>query len=145
MPARSETLPGGIIRLNKLVSWLNAAPKLQLPGVKALRISFSGQTMNHIGARQFVKEELPRIRWVNPKLAVEVQKVRKTPAEKWRPEMEVELEDGTVHKVDMNNKYSSSITEELMEMTGGDVWRKYAFASRNAGIPVVPGADKHEL
>lgn len=45
----------------------------------------------------------------------------------------------------MNNKYSSSITEELMEMTGGDVWRKYAFASRNAGIPVLPGADKHEL
>ena len=45
----------------------------------------------------------------------------------------------------MNNKYSSSITEELMEMIGGDVWKKHAFASRNAGIPVVPGADKHEL
>ena len=41
--------------------------------------------------RQFVKEELPRIRWVNPKLTIELQKVRKTPAEKWRPEMEVEL------------------------------------------------------
>ena len=32
-----------------------------------------------------------------------------------------------------------------MEMVGGDVWKKHAFASRNAGIPVVPGADKHEL
>ncbi len=41
--------------------------------------------------RQFVKEELPRIRWVNPKLTIELQKVRKTPAEKWRPELEVEL------------------------------------------------------
>ena len=51
MPLRSETLPDGIIRLNKLVAKLNAAPKLHLPGVKALRISFSGQTMNHIGAR----------------------------------------------------------------------------------------------
>ncbi len=51
MPLRSETIPDGIIRLNKLVAKLNAAPKLHLPGVKALRISFSGQTMNHIGAR----------------------------------------------------------------------------------------------
>lgn len=38
----------------------------------------------------FVKNELPRIRWENPTLAIEVQKVRMMPKE-WRPEMEVEL------------------------------------------------------
>lgn len=50
MPVRSESFPGGIIRLQQLLSNLKAAPKLKLDGVKTLRIAFS-PVGNHIGAR----------------------------------------------------------------------------------------------
>lgn len=37
----------------------------------------------------FLKEELPRIRWANPTLDIEVEKVPKTIKEAWKPELEL--------------------------------------------------------
>ncbi|KAF9482390.1 hypothetical protein BDN70DRAFT_853419 [Pholiota conissans] len=144
MPPRSQTFPGGIVRLSKLLSHLNAPPKLVLPGVKSLRLSLSAKG-DHFGAQHFVKDQLPRIRYANPNLNIEVLKVPKTPEEKWRPEMEVELENGTVQKLDMDEKWSTSITKELMDLTGSPEWQKHVFSCKNAGLPILPGADVHEI
>ncbi|KAF8170366.1 hypothetical protein BJ912DRAFT_861193 [Pholiota molesta] len=144
MPPRSETIPGGIVRLSKLLSHLNAPPKLVLPAVKRLRLSLAAKG-DHFGAQDFVKNHLPRIRYANPNLDIEVQKVPKAPDERWRPEMEVELVDGKVEKLDMNEKWSTSITKELMNLTGGEEWQRHVFSSKNAGLPILPGEDVHEI
>ena len=39
----------------------------------------------------FVKEDLPRIRYANPAIDIQVTKLLKTKEESWKPEMEVEL------------------------------------------------------
>lgn len=41
--------------------------------------------------RHFVKNDLPRIRYANPRLEIEVDKIPKTKEESWKPEMTVEL------------------------------------------------------
>jgi hypothetical protein len=41
--------------------------------------------------RHFLKEDLPRIRFANPNLDIQVQQAKKTAEEKWRPEIELEL------------------------------------------------------
>ena len=41
--------------------------------------------------RHFAKDYLPRIRYANPTLNIQVEKARKTPQEAWRPAMEVEF------------------------------------------------------
>lgn len=39
----------------------------------------------------FVRQDLPKIRFDNPNLDIEVERVRKTKEERWRPEMELEF------------------------------------------------------
>lgn len=46
-----------------------------------------------VPCRHFVKEDLPRIRYANPDLNIKVTKLRKTPEERWDPEMQVELRE----------------------------------------------------
>ena len=41
--------------------------------------------------RHFLKEDLPRIRFANPNLDIQVQQAKKTAEEHWRPEIELEL------------------------------------------------------
>ena len=41
--------------------------------------------------RHFVKDELPRIRYANPKMDIQVNKLPKTPQDNWKPELTVEL------------------------------------------------------
>lgn len=38
-----------------------------------------------------MKEQLPRIRYANPALDIQVEKVKKGPSEAWRPELELEF------------------------------------------------------
>ena len=51
------------------------------------------------GCRHFVKNDLPRIRFLNPKVNIEVDKPRKTREETWKPELEVELRAYHIHYV----------------------------------------------
>ena len=53
----------------------------------AYNVSF---TRTH-ARRHFLKEELPRIRFANPNLDIQVQQAKKTAEEQWRPEIELEL------------------------------------------------------
>ena len=43
--------------------------------------------------RHFVKEDLRRIRFVNPNMDIQVNKIPKSPEEKWLPEMQVEFRE----------------------------------------------------
>lgn len=45
----------------------------------------------------------------------------------------------------MHNKVSTLIMQQLMDVAGGEDWKKLAFANRNSGIPVLPDADKLDL
>lgn len=99
----------GTVRLAKLLTHLNASPKLTLHGLKKLKLSFAMEN-DHFGARSvasslgchslansylvsshFVRQNLPKIRFDNPNLDIEVERVKKTKEERWRPEMELEF------------------------------------------------------
>ncbi|KAG6899336.1 hypothetical protein C0993_011124 [Termitomyces sp. T159_Od127] len=145
--------------LARVIHNLNASPKLTLTNLKSLKLSLAFQN-DHFGARcvvhiheaesvsdvisisrHFVKEQLPRIRWANPDLDIQVEKWRKTKEEAWRPEMEVEFADGTQKTIDMHEKWSTTILKELMEVAGGESWTKWKREAQASGRPVVPGEE----
>ncbi|KAK7041790.1 hypothetical protein VNI00_009079 [Paramarasmius palmivorus] len=128
-------------RLQKILEHLHATPKLTLVGLRSLKLSYAYRN-DHFGARHFVKDELPRIQFANPSLTVEVDKAPKLREEMWKPEMEVVFENGTTKTIDMNGKWSTRILKELMEVAGGDPWRRWERAAERQGIPVIPGAEK---
>lgn len=121
-----------------------------------------------------MKEELGRIRYANPQLNVEVNKVPKSLQDNWTPEMVVEFgnsissvklasrsdtilccpftivsikctEDGAKTTIDISNKWSTSITKELMDLAGGNVWKEHKAAAQSAGLPILPGEEKERL
>jgi len=128
----------GTIRLAKLISHLNATPKLSLNGLKRLKLTYAFGN-DHFGARHFARQNLPKIRFDNPNLVIEVERERKTKDELWRPEMELEFEDGETTLLDLDNKWSSTILKELMTIAGGDPWKKHVAASTAAGLPPISG------
>jgi len=143
MAPKSTTVPAGIVRLQKLITHLKAPPKLVLTGVKSLRLSLAYKN-DHFGARHFLKENLPRIRFANPNLDIQVQQARKTVKEQWRPEMELELEDGRIQTLDLQDKWSTTILKELMDLAGGNPWKQHVEEATKAGMPVIPGSTVHE-
>ncbi|KAI0683331.1 hypothetical protein BC835DRAFT_1296313 [Cytidiella melzeri] len=123
-------------RLSKVLASLRSGYKPQLADVKSLKLKYAFRN-DHWGARHFVKNDLPRIQYVNPKLAVEVAKIPKSKDESWKPEMTVELRDGTQKIIDMDQKWSSSIYEELMEIGGGPAWQQWKEERKAEGLPAV--------
>ncbi|KAF8139619.1 hypothetical protein EV363DRAFT_1310131 [Boletus edulis] len=91
-----------------------------------------------MGARHFVNEELPRIRWANPLLEIAVHKVPKTREESWAPQATVEFEDGRTSTLDMSNKWSTTYRQGTHESSR-------ASAALAAGHPILPGEEKERL
>lgn len=54
-------------------------------------------------------------------------------------------EDGAKTTIDISNKWSTSITKELMDLAGGDPWKEYKAAAQAAGLPILPGEEKERL
>lgn len=148
--------------LSKVLQNLNTGPRLALDrNLKAVRLRMVKD--EHVGARHFVKDELPRIRWANP--ALDIQVVRAGSSTKTqthegrgqeeqqdevtrgiaRPEMEVEYENGATKTIDMSHKWSTAITKELMDIAGGDAWKAYRAAAMKAGHPLLPGEDRERV
>jgi small subunit ribosomal protein S25 len=98
-----------------------------------------------MGARHFIKEELPRIRWANPLLDIAVKSVPKTRDETWPAQAVLEFQDGTTSTLNMSNKWSTTIAKELMDLAGGDPWKAYKSAALAAGHPILPGEEKERL
>lgn len=94
---------------------------------------------DHFGARHFVKEHLPRIRYANPSLDIQVERVKKTQNEVWKPELELVFDNGRRQTINMHEKWSTAIVKEVMEAAGGDAWQTYKAEAEAAGREVVPG------
>ncbi|KAI5997395.1 hypothetical protein EDD15DRAFT_2162700 [Pisolithus albus] len=130
--------------LFKVLQNLNTGPRLALDrNLRAIRLRMVKD--EHVGARHFVKEELPRIRWTNPALDIQVVKQDEVMREVVRPTMEVEYENGTIKTIDMSNKWSTTITKELMDIAGGDAWKAYRTAALKAGHPLLPGEERERM
>ncbi|TFK28348.1 hypothetical protein FA15DRAFT_665310 [Coprinopsis marcescibilis] len=127
-------------KLSKILTHLNASPRLQLEGVKSLRMSYAFRN-DHFGARHFAKEQLPRIRWANPSLDIQVEKAKKLVTEEWSPELEIEFTNGTQKTLSLSDKWSTTIVAELMELAGGAPWKLHKAESRISGAPLVPGEE----
>lgn len=112
MPRKPKAIPGPS-RLSKILAELSADPRPQLFDVKSLKLTLAFRN-DHFGARcalrsslrgsakllccarrHFVKEDLPRIRYVNPTVDIQVNKIPKTPEEVWQPEMAIEFRECT--------------------------------------------------
>jgi len=107
----------------------------------------------------FLKEDLPRIRYANPKLDIQVNKLVKSKDETWSPELVLEfgsslfptdscvsvlifsfhLADGRKQNFNLHNKWSSAIFQELMDTAGGNSWTRWKTERAEAGLPVVDG------
>ena len=213
---KAQSLPGGILKLTKLLDHLNKPPKLTLvKNVKTLRLTVAHQN-DHWGARcgflfftkgrgsneslflsvhyeaflskilimqriaitntqpfrHFIQEDLPRIRYANPDLEIQVVKWRKEKNEHWRPELELKFgafvlaekttshsnmippfslfysnhrtDDGRHQALDMHEKWSATILKELMSVAGGDPWKVHVAEAKRTGMPILPGEEIHE-
>jgi len=107
----------------------------------------------------FLKEDLPKIRYANPKLDIQVNKLVKSKDETWSPELVLEfgssplpidccasvlilsfhLADGRKQNFNLHNKWSSTIFQELMDTAGGNSWTRWKTERAEAGLPVVDG------
>ncbi|KAI0641088.1 hypothetical protein C8Q79DRAFT_1003830 [Trametes meyenii] len=136
MPRKPKTIPGPS-RLSVILARLTQEPRPHLPNLKSLHLTYAYRN-DHFGARHFVKEDLPRIRYANPTLDIRVDKKLKTKEEAWKPEMVVELKNGTTHKLDIDGKWSSTIFHDLMDLSAGSWWQKWKKERAAAGEPVTP-------
>ncbi|KAJ3751219.1 hypothetical protein DFH05DRAFT_1539458 [Lentinula detonsa] len=133
--------PIGPSHISKVLDALKTEPKLSLFGVRSLKLSYAYRN-DHFGARHFVKEELPRIRYANPNLKIEVDRTLKTKEEHWRPEMELQLDNGTIKAINMHDKWSTTILQELLDLSGGDPWKKWKRTRSERGLPLLKGEDE---
>ncbi|KAF8525112.1 hypothetical protein BU17DRAFT_11842, partial [Hysterangium stoloniferum] len=107
--------PVGPSRLSQILQRLQQEPKPLLPSIKSLKLTYAYRN-DHFGARHFVKNDLPRIAYVNPSLDISVNKVLKKPEDILTPEMEISFRNGSQQKIDMENKWSTAIFKELLDL-----------------------------
>jgi len=135
MPRKPKTIPGPS-RLSKILESLTKSPRPYMSNLKALKVTLAVRN-DHFGARHFLKNDLPRIRYANPALEIEVNKKAKTPADHWKPEMTLEFRDGSTQTLNLDKKWSSTIFEEVMDLAGGSPWERWKRERKAAGLPVV--------
>jgi len=128
-------LPGPS-RLSQILANLRRAPRPGLPSLRALRLTLA-QKNEHFGARHFLKEDLPRIRYANPRLDITVDKKPKTAEEAWSPELVLEFADGRVEKLNVDNLWSSDILQRVLDAAGGDSWTRWKDARAAQGLPAL--------
>ncbi|KAJ7475651.1 hypothetical protein FB451DRAFT_975268, partial [Mycena latifolia] len=137
MPRGKRLTPSGLSTLALLVSHLKAPPKLALPSLTSLRLTLASRN-DHFGARHFLKEQLPRIRYANPDLDIHVRKLTKRPKDEWRPELQLSFYDGRTQTLNLHARWSTAIVRELMDSAGSPAWVRWKAEAARAGVPVVP-------
>jgi len=142
MARGAKRLPRGPSDLSRLVAHLKAPPKLSLPSINSLRLTLAARN-DHFGARHFLKEQLPRIRFANPDLDIQVRKMTKGIKDEWRPELELSFRDGQTQTLNLHGKWSTAIVRELMDSVATPSWERWKAEAARAGVPLIPGAE-HE-
>ncbi|GBE78617.1 hypothetical protein BKA93DRAFT_739476 [Sparassis latifolia] len=135
MPRKPKFIPGPS-KLSKILANLKQEPHPQLLNIRALRLTLAARN-DHFGARHFVKEDLPRIRYHNAAVDIEVNKMAKSREDAWKPEMVVEFADGRSQTLDLDKKWSSTILQELLDLAGGPIWSRWKKQRAAAGLPVL--------
>ncbi|KAJ7650578.1 hypothetical protein FB45DRAFT_997452 [Roridomyces roridus] len=133
--------PAGPSPLAQLVTHLRAPPRLTLPHITSLRLTLAARN-DHFGARHFLKEQLPRIRFANPNLDIHVRKFSKRPKDEWRPELQVSFDDGKTQTLNLHGKWSTAILRELMDSSGSPSWARWKAEVARTGVPLVAGIEK---
>ncbi|KAF9489210.1 hypothetical protein BDN71DRAFT_1593605 [Pleurotus eryngii] len=140
MARKPKTIPGPS-RLSKILANLNASPRLELSNLQSIKLTLASKN-DHFGARHFLKEELPRIRWANPTLDIEVEKVPKSVKEAWKPELELRFTNGQAQTLDLQDKWSTTIVRELMDTAGARSWFAWKEESAATGSPLLRGEER---
>ncbi|KIM81714.1 hypothetical protein PILCRDRAFT_821064 [Piloderma croceum F 1598] len=127
MPRRPRSIPGPS-RLSGILAHLTRPPRLELQSeLTKLQLSYKFKN-GDFGARYFVKEELPRIRYANPNLQIEVDKLNPSnPTHKTKqPLMVLEFENSPPKTLPLSQKWSTQILTELMSIAGSpSIWPKW--------------------
>ncbi len=129
-------MPGPAPKPSSLAQVLRNLSKQPVPklssNLQSLSLSLA-QRNAHYGARHFLKEDLPRIAYANPNLTINVTRKEHLKESPWAPELNVAfcefwclisqsevtlidslLADGTSKTIDMTQKHSSAILDELL-------------------------------
>ncbi|KAF7375066.1 L51-S25-CI-B8 domain-containing protein [Mycena sanguinolenta] len=128
MARGAKRLSEGPSKLSQLVAHLRAAPKLSLPPISSLRLTVAARN-DHFGARHFLKEQLPRIRFANPDLNIQ----------SWR----FHFRNGETQTLNLHGKWSTAIVRELMDSVATPSWERWKAEAARTGIPLIPGSE-HE-
>jgi len=131
----------GPSRLSKILAGLTTRPRLELRSLQSLKLTLAAKN-DHFGARHFVREQLPRIRYANPDLNIQVSKLTKHPSDQLKPQMMLTFSDGGVRTLDLQDKWSTTIVKELMDVAGCSSWQKWKEEASELGLPVVPGEER---
>ncbi len=110
----------------------------------------------HLRKSHFARNDLPRIRYANPSIEIQVNKVPKSVGDTWRPEMQLEFRtshhpcvfsasnlkpmyagDGTTKTIDLQDKWSTTIFQDVMDLAGGNNWERWKRERKAAGLPIV--------
>ncbi|KAK7055450.1 L51-S25-CI-B8 domain-containing protein [Favolaschia claudopus] len=133
-------LPQGPSDLSRLVANLRVPPRLTLPSVSSLKLTLAARN-DHFGARHFLKEQLPRIRFANPDLEIQIRKMNKRREDDWRPELQVVFRDGQTRTWNLHGKWSTQIIRELMDDAAPPSWERWKAEAARTGVPLIPGAE----
>nr|GAT60893.1 predicted protein [Mycena chlorophos] len=132
--------PTGPSPLSQLVAHLRAPPRLALPQIASLQLTLASRN-DHFGARHFLKEQLPRIRFANPDLAIQVRKFNKHRAHDWRPELQLSFKNGNTQTLSLHGKWSTTIVREVMDLGESAGWERWKAEAQRTGSPLVPGME----
>ncbi|KAJ3574990.1 hypothetical protein NP233_g1394 [Leucocoprinus birnbaumii] len=118
-----KKLPTGYSRLSRVLDHLNQEPKLHLPKVTHLKVRWNAKKLER-GSKRFVRDALPRIRYANPALDIEVDKQWTGDVE---PQIQFRFTNGEVKTISMKEHEDkpSALLTQVMDFAGGDPWAQY--------------------
>ncbi|KZV61827.1 hypothetical protein PENSPDRAFT_642954 [Peniophora sp. CONT] len=126
-------LPGPS-HLARVLQNLRREPRPALPRLRALRLTLASRN-DHFAARHFVKEELPRIRYANPRLEISVEKKVKKEGEAWPATIELAYADGATETHALTESLSTDILTRVLDAGAGDGWKRWKETRAAQGLP----------
>lgn len=145
-------LPGPS-HLARILQNLRREPRPALPRLRALRLTLAARN-DHFAARHFIKEELPRIRYANPRLEISVEKKEKKEGEAWPATIElaygmynifrqtverdsscVSVADGATETHALTESVATDILTRVLDAGAGDGWKRWKETRAAQGLP----------
>ncbi|KAG8918884.1 hypothetical protein FRC03_009352 [Tulasnella sp. 419] len=104
--------------LAKTIAHLTRKPSPVISSsIRSLQLTLADRNA-HMGARHFIKEDLPRVAYANPNLSINVIRKPHPKENPWSAQMTVELDNGQQKIITMSDKMSPAILQELLDLSG---------------------------